>query len=109
MGVWSLIWGQLAGILAGTTLGWIQAGWRPTWRFNAGANRSILFFSFHIILLEIAGAVRNNVDYLLVGRILGAASLGYYTLSYRIPELLNSEPELRGRRRIIARPCDCWL
>ncbi len=88
MGVWSLIWGQLAGILAGTTLGWILAGWRPTWRFNAAANRSILFFSFHIILLEIAGAVRNNVDYLLVGRILGAAALGYYTLSYRIPELL---------------------
>jgi O-antigen/teichoic acid export membrane protein len=88
LGVWSLVWGQLAGILAGTTMGWVLAGWRPSWRFNAGANRAILFFGFHIILLEIAGAIRNNVDYLLVGRILGAAALGFYTLSYRIPELL---------------------
>jgi O-antigen/teichoic acid export membrane protein len=47
-----------------------------------------VFFGTHIILLETAGAFRNNVDYLLVGRILGAASLGYYTMSYRIPELL---------------------
>jgi PST family polysaccharide transporter len=45
-------------------------------------------YGFHIILLETAGAFRNNVDYLLVGRILGAASLGFYTMSYRIPELL---------------------
>jgi O-antigen/teichoic acid export membrane protein len=31
------------------------------------ATRSIVFFGFHIILLETAGAFRNNVDYLLVG------------------------------------------
>jgi O-antigen/teichoic acid export membrane protein len=87
-GVWSLVWGQLAGILAGTVLAWMLAGWRPTWRFHAGATYAIATYGFHIVLLEIAGAFRNNVDYLLVGRILGAAELGYYTMSYRIPELL---------------------
>ena len=87
-GVWSLVWGQVFGVLTGTVLSWILAGWRPTWRFDAEATRSIVFFGFHIILLETAGAFRNNVDYLLVGRILGAASLGFYTMSYRIPELL---------------------
>ena len=87
-GVWSLVWGQLAGILAGTVLAWILAGWRPTWRFHAGATYAIATYGFHIVLLEIAGAFRNNVDYLLVGRILGAAALGYYTMAYRIPELL---------------------
>ena len=87
-GVWSLVWGQVFGVLTGSVLSWILAGWRPTWRFDPQATRSIVFFGFHIILLETAGAFRNNVDYLLVGRILGAASLGYYTMSYRIPELL---------------------
>jgi PST family polysaccharide transporter len=88
MGVWSLVWGQLVGILAGTVLAWILAGWRPTWLFHAEATREIMTYGFHIILLEVAGAFRNNVDYLLVGKILGAAALGYYTMSYRIPELL---------------------
>jgi lipopolysaccharide exporter len=87
-GVWSLVWGQLIGVLTGTILSWILARWHPTWRFDREATHSIVFFSTHIIMLETAGAFRNNVDYLLVGRILGAASLGYYTMSYRIPELL---------------------
>jgi lipopolysaccharide exporter len=87
-GVWSLVWGQIAGVLTGTILSWILAGWRPTWRFDTEASRSIVTYGFHIILLETAGAFRNNVDYLLVGRILGAASLGFYTMAYRIPELL---------------------
>ena len=87
-GVWSLVLGQVAGVLTGSVLSWILAGWRPTWRFDPQATRAITFFGFHIILLETAGAFRNNVDYLLVGRILGAASLGLYTMAYRIPELL---------------------
>jgi PST family polysaccharide transporter len=29
-----------------------------------------------------------NVDYLLVGRLLGTAALGYYTMAFRIPELV---------------------
>ncbi len=87
-GVWSLVWGQVIGVLTGTILSWILARWHPTWRFDREATRSIVFFGTHIIMLETAGAFRNNVDYLLVGRILGAAALGYYTMSYRIPELL---------------------
>ena len=87
-GVWSLVWGQVFGVLTGSLLSWMLAGWRPTLRFDPDSTHSIVFFGFHIILLETAGAFRNNVDYLLVGRMLGAASLGYYTMSYRIPELL---------------------
>ena len=88
MGVWSLVWGQLAGTAIATILAWILARWRPTWRYDAKASFEIATYGFHIMLLEIAGAFRSNVDYLLVGRILGAAALGYYTMSYRIPELL---------------------
>jgi O-antigen/teichoic acid export membrane protein len=88
MGVWSLVWGQVTSILAGTILAWILAGWKPTWRFQAETTREVVSYGFHIVVLEIIGAFRHNVDYLLVGRVLGAAALGYYTMSYRIPELL---------------------
>lgn len=88
MGVWSLVWGQLISTVIGGILAWILAGWKPTWHFDRKVTREIARFGFHIMLLEIAGAFRNNVDYLLVGRMLGAAALGYYTMSYRIPEIL---------------------
>lgn len=88
MGVWSLVWGQIIGVLTGTVLAWLLSGWRPSWRFNSEATRAISIYGFHIVLIEIAGAFRNNVDYLLVGRILGVAALGYYTMSFRIPELV---------------------
>ena len=88
MGVWSLVWGQLAGTAIATVLAWILARWKPTWRFDRKATLEIANYGLHIMLLEIAGAFRSNVDYLLVGRILGAAALGYYTMAYRIPELL---------------------
>ena len=88
MGVWSLVWGQLAGTAIATVLAWILARWKPTWRFDRKATLEIGTYGLHIMLLEIAGAFRSNVDYLLVGRILGAAALGYYTMAYRIPELL---------------------
>jgi lipopolysaccharide exporter len=87
-GVWSLVWGQVIGVLTGSVLSWVLARWKPTWKFDREATRSIVDYGSHIILLETAGAFRNNVDYLLVGRILGAASLGFYTMSYRMPELL---------------------
>ena len=88
MGVWSLVWGQIISILAGTVLAWILAGWKPTWRFQAETTLRVTMYGLNIVALEFIGAFRNNVDYLLVGRILGAAALGYYTMSYRIPELL---------------------
>ena len=86
-GAWSLIWGQLAGELTGAVLSWVLAGWRPTLKFEREATRDVATFGGHIILVEIAGQLRNNVDYIIVGRILGKTMLGIYTLAYRIPEL----------------------
>ena len=71
--------------LCGNGSGLDPAGWRPTWRFHFATSLRVTTYGLNIVILEIIGAFRNNVDYLLVGRILGAAALGYYTMSYRIP------------------------
>lgn len=87
-GVWSLVLGQLAGELAATVILLALARWRPTRAFDAQVTREMLRFGFHIILVGITGALIINLDYLIVGRVLGAAALGYYTLAYRVPELV---------------------
>ena len=86
-GPWSLVWGQIAGEAITTGLSWLLAGWRPTWRFSRQITREMMGYGTHIIIIGFAGALHDNVDYIIVGRALGAVALGVYTMAYRIPEL----------------------
>ncbi|MFM5923940.1 MAG: lipopolysaccharide biosynthesis protein [Novosphingobium sp.] len=87
-GVWSLVWGQLIGAAAATIALWAVVPWRPglnaTWR----AARNMLSYGGHIVSVNIVSAIVHDADYLIVGRMLGATALGYYTIAYRTPELL---------------------
>lgn len=87
-GPWSLIWGQIVGGIISVILYWVLADWRPSWIFDGKVTRDVMTFGGHIILVDLAGQLRNNMDYIIVGRILGATMLGIYTLAYRIPELV---------------------
>lgn len=87
-GVWSLIVGQIAGEVVATLVLFALAGWRPTTRFDRRVTREVMGFGSHIISIGIAGAIITNLDYLLVGKVLGAAALGLYTFAYRIPDLI---------------------
>lgn len=87
-GVWSLVVGQIAGEVVATLVMFALAGWRPTRRFDRKVTREVLGFGSHLVSIGAVGALIVNVDYLLVGKVLGAAALGYYTFAYRIPELI---------------------
>lgn len=97
-GVWSLVYGQIAGEIVATVVLLILARWRPTLVFDRQVTGQILRFGGHIISVGIVGALVTNVDYLVIGRVLGAAALGYYTIAYRIPELV-----IRNTNFVIAR------
>lgn len=87
-GVWSLVAGQVASEAATAALGWSLAGWRPTASWSREANRHVGRVGWHLVCVGLAGALVSNVDYLIVGRLLGPVALGYYTLAYRVPELM---------------------
>lgn len=87
-GVWALVWGQLAGVLASVVLSWWVVGHRPRPRIHRAELRSLSRFGAPLIVTDIQYAIWSNLDYVVVGRLLGAASLGVYTLAYRLPELL---------------------
>ncbi len=87
-GVWSLVYGQIAGELTDVAILWSLVRWRPTFKVELSVTTEILQYGIHIVGAGIIGALLTNVDYIFVGRILGASALGYYTLAYRVPELL---------------------
>ncbi|HEX7556379.1 MAG TPA: lipopolysaccharide biosynthesis protein, partial [Leptolinea sp.] len=86
-GPWSLIWGQIAGEIVAVILCWILVNWHPTWKFDWQVTKELMQYGSHIIIIGFAGAIHSNVDYIIVGRVLGSAALGYYTMAYRLPEL----------------------
>lgn len=87
-GAWSLIFGQLAGTMAFAIACWLVHPWRPAWRFEMKAAKALTSYGIHIVAVNALGVLLLNSDYLLIGRYLGAASLGIYTMAFRLPELL---------------------
>ena len=84
---WSLVWGQVAGTVAAVAAFWAVVNWRPSRIFDKALARSLVGYGSKIVSVNSLAVLLNNADYLLVGRYLGAAALGVYTLAFRVPEL----------------------
>ena len=87
-GPWSLVGGQITGAIVLVIAYWLTIPWKPALRFTRSLVRPLLTYGFGIISLDALAILLSNADYLLVGRFMGAAALGVYTLAFRIPDLL---------------------
>lgn len=91
-GVFSLAWGQVAGAVATTTGYWVAYRRQSFGRLRPGWDRpvatSLLTYGSQLAWVALLSLVLDNLDYVMVGRRLGAEQLGYYTMAFRLPELL---------------------
>lgn len=85
-GVWSLVYGHLAGVLAWTVLLWIVVPWRPSGRVPVQFLRPVLAYGRDIVSVNVLAAVVHHADVLIVGRMLGATALGFYQMAGRLPD-----------------------
>lgn len=87
-GAWSIVLGLLAAEVVGTATCWVLVRMRPRFRFDRATVTSLLRFGVVLVVARAVGTVQANADYLVVGNRLGLEPLGYYTVAYRLPELL---------------------
>jgi O-antigen/teichoic acid export membrane protein len=87
-GVWSLVWGQLLGRLVATWMYGHAASWNIRPRFDWEMCRSLVRYGSNLVLLEILSTLDKDIDYVFVGQRLFSEQLGYYTMAYRIPDLV---------------------
>ena len=87
-GVWSLVFGQITGAVLTVIAYWSIVSWRPSFQFNFQLARSLVSYGSNIVSLRMLRVISANIDYLFVGRFLGTASLGVYTLAFRMPDFL---------------------
>jgi lipopolysaccharide exporter len=85
-GVYSLIFGQLFATAAKVALlccvGWKR--WHPSLYFAKRDLKGYLSFGFYQMGERSINYLNSNLDYLLIGSMLGASALGYYTLAYNL-------------------------
>lgn len=86
-GVWSLVWGQLAGLALWTLFLWIVVPWRPGWFLPLDLIRPMVRYGRSIVAVNMLAAITHHADLVVVGRMLGAAALGFYQIAYKIPEV----------------------
>jgi O-antigen/teichoic acid export membrane protein len=86
-GAWSLVWGQVAGrVTEGLALFWLS-DWRPRFEFSRKLALELFDFGRYLWAFSILSAVGGVLDRAIVGRGLGAASLGTYHMGSNLANL----------------------
>ena len=83
-GPWAIIGQQVVSAVASTFFLWHFSRWRPRFTFSVGSLRQLAGFSANIFGTRVCFYFNRNLDNLLVGRVLGATSLGAYALAYNV-------------------------
>lgn len=91
-GVWSLVVGYVVGSAALTLTLWLLVPWRPCFRPQRAHLRSLLSFGGTVTGVNVMAAFLTQFDFLAVGRVLGAAQLGFYSIATRLPALFILDP-----------------
>jgi O-antigen/teichoic acid export membrane protein len=101
-GVWSLVYGEIAGGVADKLWLTYASGWKPSLRTSREAMQDLLKFGVTVSFRDTLVHLSNNVDNFVIGKWLGVASLGYYEKAYKLMDL--PVKELSGRTSAILFP-----
>lgn len=83
-GLWSLVARNLINDFIVISLTLIVNPWKPEIYFSKKCFLEMFGFGANVIGSSFLSYLRQNMDYIIIGRIMGAELLGYYTLAYTL-------------------------
>lgn len=87
-GVWSLVAQNLTSEFVSVLVLWRASPWRPRLRFSKRHFRDLFAFGINVVgYRTLLFFDRRSAD-LLIGYVLGATALGFYTIAYRLQQLV---------------------
>lgn len=89
LGFWVLVIGMLCQSISYHFAIFFVARWWPRFIFSRKSFKYLFHFGANGLGFNITNYLKQNLDYLIVGRILGTASLGLYEFAYRIPHIIQ--------------------
>ena len=96
---WALVVGILASKLTGTTISYLVHPFRP--RYSLAEVRGLLGFSKWMLLLNVLSFLKESMSNFVLGRLLGAAPLGVYNVSYEVASMPTTELSAPINRALI--------
>jgi len=83
-GVWSLVLGGLVAQALIIPIIWHIVKWRPRLIFIKQCFKDLFGFSSNLLASNLFSYFARNFDNLIIGKILGAQALGYYSIAYNL-------------------------
>lgn len=90
-GVWSLVAQTLVAAACTSVIVFAFSGWRPHFRFDRTALASLWAYSRFIVGSRALLSIQQNMDYLLIGKLMGAQALGIYSIAFLLTETLRAQ------------------
>jgi O-antigen/teichoic acid export membrane protein len=86
-GVWSIVWGKIISEVAWVAITWAVSPWKLSLEFDWAIAKEMLKYGRHIMGVTMISFLLSNVDNGFVGKLLGATSLGFYTIAFNVSNL----------------------
>lgn len=88
-GVWSLAFNSVASILIAMPLYFTATKWTPKLVWDKKAFRDVFSFGIYTTGTNVVNYWMQNLDYMLVGKFVGAAPLGLYSLAFILTDMFR--------------------
>ncbi|MBE9585857.1 lipopolysaccharide biosynthesis protein [Mucilaginibacter sp. JRF] len=89
-GIWALVFNTVAIYAIAMPLYYKATGWLPKLQWNKQAFKDVFGFGAYTTGANVFTYFYNNIDYLLIGRLLGATLLGTYTFAFVVTDTFRS-------------------
>ena len=83
-GPWAIVTQLVVDAAVSTALLWLNVGWRPRFVYSRQSLRSLAGFGGYVFGGGLSSYLHRNADNFLVGRFLGPAKLGAYSIAYDV-------------------------
>jgi len=90
-GVWSLVFQRVLGVFSLVIIHTVTSTWRPQWRFSKVSFKKIFGFGIYTTGTSIFNYLTRNIDYWIIGKMLGSQSLGIYTMAYNVTYVIRGQ------------------
>ena len=90
-GVWSLVFYSVSRVLVAIPLFFKATGWKPRWRWDKEIFKEIFGFGAYTTGTSLANKLTGNLDFILVGKLVGTDGLGFYSFAFMLTNVLRDQ------------------
>lgn len=91
MGIWSIAFQGTVAALVTIPLMWIVKPWVPSRSFLWEAFKDIFNFGFFVLVKKLIVFFVGNIDYLIIGKLMGSYFVGIYTLAFTLTDIFRRQ------------------